>query len=158
MHISNEPRKKTRKLLSFSKRRASRPIISANVTLLPFEPGGVSGRKKLNTLILTVNQKANYSSEDKTLTASLVVNPLVVSSQEADLTFRDTPIDTVFGSLERAYGINIVYDPRLAERTFTAAFTTETMYEKMDVICKTLNARYEVIDGKIVVYNVDVSQ
>lgn len=110
--------------------------------------------KKINSLILTANQKANYSAEDKTLTATLVTNPAILSTKEINFTYDATSIDSVFRSIENAYGIDIIYDEKsIGRRTFTATLTTESMYEKMDIICKTIGARYEIIDGKIVVYS-----
>jgi len=137
--------------------KVSVEVLSGIVSVYSYidtKPNGESGGKKLNTLILTANQKANYSSEDKTLMATLVPNPLVVSSQTMDFKFKNAPIDSVFSTIGKAYGINIIYDDKsLAKRTFTATLTTETMYEKLDIICKTINAGYEVIDGKIIVYS-----
>lgn len=109
--------------------------------------------KKLNSLILTTNQKANYSSEDKTLMATIVPDPVVISPQKINFNFEDTFLDSVFRVIEKAYGIDVIYDEKsLAKRTFTARLDNESLYDKMDIICKAFNAHYEVIDGKIVVY------
>lgn len=115
--------------------------------------------KKINALILTANQKANYSSEDKTLMAAIVDKPIIVSGQQTNFQFQDAAIGAVFKSINKGYGIDIVYDEKsFANRTFTATLTTESLYEKMDIICKAINARYEIIDGKIVVYSNDLNE
>ncbi|MGI8635580.1 MAG: FecR family protein, partial [Segetibacter sp.] len=138
-----------------SGKKVSVEVISGIVSVYSFIDKGSNeetGHKKLNSLILTVNQKASYSGEDKTLMASIVSNPVVVSTQPINFRYENTSIDSVFKSIEQAYGINIIYDEKsLAKRTFTATLATETMFEKMDIICKALNARYEIIDGKIAV-------
>lgn len=138
-----------------SGKKVSVEVISGIVSVYSFIDKGSNeetGHKKLNSLILTVNQKASYSGEDKTLMASIVSNPVVVSTQPINFRYENTSIDSVFKSIEQAYGINIIFDEKsLAKRTFTATLTTETMFEKMDIICKALNARYEIIDGKIAV-------
>lgn len=114
--------------------------------------------KKINALILTANQKADYSGEDKTLMAAIVEKPIILSHQSNDFNFQDAAIDSVFRSIKKGYGIDIVYDEKsFANRTFTATLTTESLYEKMDIICKAINARYEIIDGKIVVYNNEIN-
>ncbi len=140
-----------------SNKKVSVEVISGIVSVYSYidkRSNEETGSKKLNALILTANQKANYSSEDKTLMAAIVTNPVLVSAEEVNFKFEDTSIDSVFKSVEKGYGIDIVYDEKsLAKRTFTATLTTESMYEKMDIICKALNARYEIIDGKIVVYS-----
>ncbi len=138
-------------------KKVSVEVISGMVSVYSYinkKPKEETSSKKLNSLILTANQKANYSGEDKTLMATIVENPVIVSTQKIDFKFEDTPVDFVFRSITNAYGIEILYDEKsFANRTFTSALTTETLYEKLDIICKALNARYEVIDGKIVVYN-----
>ncbi len=138
-------------------KKVSVEVISGMVSVYSYinkKPKEETSSKKLNSLILTANQKANYSGEDKTLMATIVENPVIVSTHKIDFKFEDTPVDFVFRSITNAYGIEILYDEKsFANRTFTSALTTETLYEKLDIICKALNARYEVIDGKIVVYN-----
>jgi len=107
---------------------------------------------KLNELVLTVNQKATFNREDQSLKATIVDEPLVVKQPDNLFYFRNTAADQVFHSLENAYAVDIIFDPKLFEnRTFTASLSNETLYEKLDIICKILGARYEVIDGKIVV-------
>lgn len=121
--------------------------------IVTIDSDDIPDSRELNTIVITANQKANYSSIYNTLVAGIVENPVVIPSHETNFRFKDTPIDTVFKAIENAYGIDIVYDEKiLAHRTFTAVLTTETMYEKIDIIAKALNARYELIGGKIVLY------
>lgn len=109
--------------------------------------------KKLNSVILTRNQKANYSSVDRTLMTSVVEQPVAVNDKIFDYTFSDTPIKEIFKKMVDGYGIEIIYDEKiLAERTFSADLSKTTMYEKLNIICKAINSWYEIIDGKIVVY------
>jgi ferric-dicitrate binding protein FerR (iron transport regulator) len=140
---------------SESDKKVSVEVVSGIVAVYSYIDKGIyddSSSKKLNSLILTANQKASYSSEDKTLMASIVENPVIISSSIVDFEFEDTSIDSVFSRIQRAYGISIIYDDKiLAKRTFTATLGRESLYEKLDIICKTINASYEVIDGKIVV-------
>lgn len=109
--------------------------------------------KKLNSLILTRNQKAFYSSEDKTLLASFVEEPIAVNEKVFNYTFSDTPIKQIFENIKEGYGIEIIYDEKLlANRTFTADLSQTSMYEKLSIICKAINTRYEITDGKIIIY------
>jgi len=137
--------------------KVSVEVISGIVSVYSFinnKPGKEKESKKLNALILTANQKANYSSEDKTLMAAIVTNPAVLLNGGIDFKFKGTPVDSVFKAIEKAYGINIIYDEgSFKNRSFTATLNLESMYDKLDIICKALNSRYDVIDGKIVIYN-----
>lgn len=140
-----------------SDKKVSVEVMSGMVSVYSYinnNSRGEAGSKKINSLILTPNQKANYSGEDKTLVAAIVENPVIVSPRQIDFMYEDTPIDSVFKSIKTGYGIEIIYDEKsLAKRTFTATLTSGTLYEKMDIICKALGCRYEMIDGKIVVYS-----
>jgi ferric-dicitrate binding protein FerR (iron transport regulator) len=109
--------------------------------------------EKLNSVILTRNQKANYSNEDRTVMASVVEQPVAINNKIFNYTFSDTPIKQIFQNIEEGYGIEIIYDEKvLAKRTFTADLSQISMYDKLSIICKVLNTRYEIIDGKIIIY------
>ena len=109
--------------------------------------------KKEYSLVLTQNQKANYSEADEKLVATLVNNPVEIAPNTTNLNFQNTSVDKIFDTISAAYGIDIVFDKALfAKRTFTAELAKESLYEKMDIITKALNARYEIKDGKIFVY------
>jgi hypothetical protein len=36
--------------------------------------------------------------------------------------------------------------------TVTASFQTETLYEKLALICEIIQAKYEIVDGEIMIY------
>lgn len=107
-------------------------------------------------MVLLPNQKAVFDRDDVRLTKSLVEQPalVVAPTRPNAFDFEDTPAPQVFASLERAYGIDIVFDQELlAECPLTATLTNQPLYDKLNVICKALEARYEVIDGQIVIYS-----
>lgn len=109
--------------------------------------------QRLNSLILTRNQKASFSKIDRTLIASVVAKPVALNEQVFNTAFTDTPLKTIFKNMEDCYGIPVIYDDKVfAGRTLTADLNKTTMYEKLDIICKTINARYEINDGKVVIY------
>ncbi|QKJ28776.1 FecR family protein [Mucilaginibacter mali] len=109
--------------------------------------------QKLNSLILTRNQKASFSKIDRTLIASVVAKPVAANEQVFNEAFADAPLKTVFKKMEDCYGIPVIYDDKVfASRTLTADLSKTTMYQKLDIICKTINARYEINDGKVVIY------
>jgi ferric-dicitrate binding protein FerR (iron transport regulator) len=106
------------------------------------------------TLVLTPNQRAVYLRDAVQLRKDLIEQPapLVSPGELGRLVFEETPVTTVFEALERAYGVHIVYDAEaLAECTLTATLNDESLYEKLDLISKTLGLRHEVMDAQIVI-------
>jgi len=109
---------------------------------------------KLNSLVLTRNQKASYSVKDNSLIASIVENPELAKELKNNYHFSDTAIDSIFRAIHEGYGIEIIYDKKaFSKRTLTADLNNADLYQKLNIICRAANARYEVIDGKIIIYN-----
>jgi hypothetical protein len=66
--------------------------------------------------------------------------------------FDDTPVSEVFAVLEKSYSVDIVYDEELMHNCpLTASLTNESLFEKLNIICKAVEARYSLIDGQIVI-------
>lgn len=107
---------------------------------------------KLDGLVLTPNQQIVYSTQETQLKKSLIENPVLLqlASQQQSFAFKRTPIADVFATLEESYGVPIVFDKDLMRACYlTAAFTDEPLFEKLDLICKTINASYKQVDGTI---------
>ena len=106
-------------------------------------------------LILYPNQMAVYARAPEKLTRSLIENPVLIKSSHkvsSDFNFEATPITTVFETLEKGYGVSIVYDTEVLKNcTITAPLENETLYEKLDLICKVIRASYEVVDAQVVI-------
>ena len=65
-----------------------------------------------------------------------------------DFTLDD--LKQVFATLERAYGIPLMYDESvISSCSLSVNVGNETFYEKLDLICRAINASYESIDGSI---------
>lgn len=126
-----------------SRRRASVEVRTGRVS--------VARRDAAQTeLILTPNQQATFDGND--LARTLVTQPtlLEVPARNPSFVFENTPIAEVFGTLERAYGIPIDFDAdRMRTCALTAPLGDEPLFSKLDIICKTLGARYEIRDARI---------
>ena len=112
--------------------------------------------RELEGVVLTPNQKIVFEREQVRLAKSLVENPQVLPGASAAnrFAFDDTPLPRVFDTLERAYGVDIVFDEELlANCPLTAELTDQPLFEKLDVICRVIEARYEVMDGQIIIYS-----
>ena len=63
------------------------------------------------------------------------------------------PIVKVLGQLETAFGVKIIYDADiLTQCNLTASLSEEPLFDKIAIICETIQARYEIADGQIVIY------
>ncbi len=104
-------------------------------------------------VLLVPNQQAVYVREEATLTKSLVEAPALLNAAAGQsFEFRDAPLRDVFARLEQAYGVDIVYDEELMrECALNVSLEDMPLYDKLRVICKTVEAQYEILDSHIVV-------
>ena len=105
-------------------------------------------------LVLTPNQQATYDPVRNTLSRTITAKPEIIRSPEKypDFNFKDTDIDEVFMTLESSYGVTIEYDQQtFVKCSLTAQLGSEPLFKKLDIICKTIDATYEVWGTKIVV-------
>lgn len=113
--------------------------------------------READGILLLPNQQAVLSRAEIRLVKALVENPVVleeelVAPDQHAFQFQAAPASEVFGALEKAYGIDIQYDAALFEKCqFSADLTDETLYEKLDVICKSLEATYQILDAQIII-------
>lgn len=121
-------------------------VTSANETGLPNQLGGI---------ILTPNQELVYEKAKQKFQKGLLENPLVIfpdAGNQKDLSYEDVSLEKVFAQLSKIYGVNIVYDNELLRKcTVTADLRNETFYRQLELICKAIGARYEIIDGQVVI-------
>ncbi len=106
-------------------------------------------------IILTPNQQVIFTKETAKMVKTLVEVPIIIvqsSIVQHDFNFVQTSVSKAFGILEQAYGVKISYDEKILRGcTITAPLEDETLYEKLDIICKITRSSYEVLDGQIVV-------
>jgi hypothetical protein len=62
------------------------------------------------------------------------------------------PVKKIFDVLETKYDVDIVYDEtNFASCVLTTSMTNESLYERLEIICKAINARYEIKESTIVI-------
>ncbi|WP_254560079.1 FecR family protein [Dyadobacter diqingensis] len=123
----------------------------------------VSSKQDLNTempqstlkeVMLTANQKVDYKKGDLQFEKTLTSNPVMIdrSATPRDFEFTDAPLKNIFNRLEKAYGIPIIFDEnQVKDCSLTASLGDEPLFQKLDMICKTMKAHYVVVDGRILV-------
>lgn len=110
--------------------------------------------RELEGIVLAPNQQITLERTALRLSRSLVPDPqmLEIPEQKVSFDFDDLPALKVIESLEKAYGIDIVYDEDLlANCKLTAHLNDEPLNDKIRLICEGLQAHYEVIDGQFVI-------
>ncbi|UOQ71576.1 FecR family protein [Hymenobacter cellulosilyticus] len=103
-------------------------------------------------VLLLPNQQVVYSAAQRRLKKELVDRPVLLAPQP--LEFEARPVAEVLEALEKAYGVNIVYDKaRLASCTVSITFYDEPLFEKLGLLCKSLGAYYTLSDANILIHS-----
>lgn len=112
-------------------------------------------------VILTPNQQVSYFPENKVFVTGIVKNPVLILPEplrETQLAilpsfnYDETAISDVLRDLEKAYGIEIIVEnEHLNSCPLTADLSESSLYTKLDIICATLKATYEVRGTKILI-------
>lgn len=100
-----------------------------------------------NGIILNPNQKIRFDSEVKVLVPELVEEPLVVHAPEkkALFVFEEMPLPKVVSMIQDVYGIEIVLESAALENcVFTGDINDLPLYSQLKLICKSINANYEL--------------
>ncbi|GAB3169470.1 FecR family protein [Telluribacter humicola] len=129
-------------------------VLSGKVSVYTTKPAHSPQDREVKGLILTANQAAIYEKEARQLTKTLVANPtqVKVSPTPVDFIYDEVALPTILNELEVHYGIPIQYDKQsFYNCRITATLTNETLYEKLDMLCKTVSASYEIVDGQILI-------
>ncbi|GAA4414362.1 FecR family protein [Nibrella viscosa] len=135
-------------------RKISVQVLSGKVSVYKHKPEQTPATKEVSGLILTANQAAIFEKSDGHLTKTLVANPALVetSSRTVDFVYDEVPLPTILRELESSYQIPIQFDEQsFAACNVTAALTSESLYQKLDLLCKSVSASYEITDGQIVI-------
>ncbi len=108
-------------------------------------------------VILTANQRVKYTPLTHSFETGLVTNPIPLTSKkempEAEsFAFEDVPITAVIGKLEKTYGIEIILENEaLTGCLFKGDITHQPLFTKLDLLCSSINAGYEVRGTRILI-------
>ena len=106
---------------------------------------------KLDGLIVNPNQQVIYDLVNHQLRKTIIDEPVVLATNlPQTFVFNSTPLKEVFKTLQNTYGITIIYDESVINScSLSASMGDENFYEKLELICKAINASYESIEGTI---------
>ncbi|WP_316836583.1 FecR family protein [Pedobacter nutrimenti] len=107
-------------------------------------------------VVLVPNQKTIFLPDAGHFTTTLADNPIPVQVKDqpknADYKFNETPVSEVLSQLETTYGIKIfIQDEALKNNTFTGNLSEQNLYNKIDFLCQSINASYQLSGTTIVI-------
>jgi ferric-dicitrate binding protein FerR (iron transport regulator) len=111
----------------------------------------------LNGLVLTPNQSVEYLADShqlirRTDTTTTFAQPGTLTVAKQSFDFDETPVSEVFRTLEKAYGVDIVYDEsQLGNCSLSATLVGQPFHEKISVVCKALEAQYSFQGNQVVI-------
>ncbi len=106
-------------------------------------------------LLVTSNQKVTLEIRDSRLVKTLSDAPEVVPGKSGLIRsgYVNTPVSQVLKELKEAYQIDIVFDEELLSGCpLTAVLTDQSLKEKLEIICEAIEAKYEILDGQVMIY------
>jgi transmembrane sensor len=106
-------------------------------------------------VILTPNQQVSFSKIEERFVKSIVEKPTeIIEVVKEEFRFEEAPMAKVFSLLEKTYGISVIYDSKTMEGCFlTANLEEESLYEKLNIICKITKSTYEIVDAQIIIHS-----
>lgn len=132
-------------------------VQSGQVSVYFPEKTGKPIRDKQNKdgVLLLPNQEVVFERLTAQFKKSLVQNPILLevpSQTKISFEFDETPVSEAFERLEKAYGIDIIFDKEALENCqITASLNQETLYQKLNIISQIIGGIYETVDGQIVI-------
>ncbi|GAB3769210.1 FecR family protein [Spirosoma horti] len=146
----------TFKIRAFSKENNIRvQVLSGQVSV--YRDHANSARVHQKGVLLLPNQQVVFTRETDQFDKSLVNQPLVIKppgrvKQSAAFVYNETPISQVLKEVKEAYGIDILYNKEaLIDCQLTSSMDGLSFDQKLMIICKTVGATYDVIDGQVVI-------
>jgi transmembrane sensor len=105
-------------------------------------------------LVLFPNQKVEFGIVEDRFVRTLVEKPTMLApiSELKQFLFRNAPVSAIFEVLQRAYGVELIYDKDLLSNCYlTTTLTNESLFERLDIICAAIEANYKIIDAQIII-------
>ncbi|MDQ6477192.1 FecR domain-containing protein [Dyadobacter sp. LHD-138] len=102
--------------------------------------------------ILNPNQQVTFNKKSLALNKKNIENAVLLNLpvESHDFSFNRTKLKDVFSLLEKSYGLHIDFDQDLtANCSITAELGDEPVYEKLEMICAVINAKFEAKGGNI---------
>ena len=119
------------------------------------------GVNEPKAVVLTPNQQLTFDQSGERLTPVIAehTNTVQPVTETVSLDFDEVPLPTVFERLEKLHNVDLVYDENvLKDCRLSASLSDEPLFVKLRLICKTMGARYQVINNQIVIQSTGCNQ
>ncbi|MCE7042826.1 FecR family protein [Dyadobacter sp. CY312] len=142
-----------------NKKQVEVSVVTGKVSVFQKDNNRDYARENIKSgVVITANQRVKYLRENHTFITSLVEMPVPVLAgnqpvlTNADFKFEDQPLSEIVEKLELAYGIKIVLDNEsLNGCLFTGDIAKQPLFTKLDLLCSSIDASYEVRGTSILV-------
>ena len=132
-------------------------VSSGRVAVYEHGEKGTRG-KKSNGVIVTPNQKVVYKIDSRLFETALVDEPQPIAVPRRDsvaapsFAFEEAPLSAVLEAMEHVYGIEVMAEnEKLYDCSFTGDLTRQPLYTKLEIICQSIGAAYEIKGTRILV-------
>jgi transmembrane sensor len=128
-------------------------VQTGRVSVYTDQPGKEKNPQKPD-IILTPNQQIVYNRNENTMLRSLVEEPQPIPAEEKTrrMRFEEASVAEIFGALERVYGVDISFDKnRFSSCVLTTSISDGGIYNRLDIICEAIGAKYTVSESQIVI-------
>ncbi len=136
------------------KAKSSVSVTSGKVKVYPSNKADAYGNHREDQAIyLLPNQKVVFDANSNVFEKGIVAEPvqLTEAGNTKDFYYTDASVNNILRDLETAYGVTIRRDKTLFESCkVTAPLGDLPLFRKLDIICQTIGATYEVFGTEIV--------
>jgi hypothetical protein len=128
-------------------------VKTGKVSVYARTSGAVADEVESNEeVILTPNQEVIYNMTKENFSKKLVAEPQIILEKPTlfETQYDGAPVVKILNVLEENYGIDIEFDEEaLSNCILTTSMSEEGLYERIEIICKAIGAKYEVTDTAI---------
>jgi ferric-dicitrate binding protein FerR (iron transport regulator) len=126
-------------------------VKTGKVSVLPSD--NLSMQMKTSPVVLIPNQQVIYNRQEKSMHKTLVDEPKMITEKTVrESNYTNALVVEILNALEKDYGINVEYNNEaLKDCTLTSDMTEEDFYERIDIICNAIGAKYEIQDTTVVI-------
>lgn len=104
-------------------------------------------------VLLLPNQQVVFKRTGEQFNKALVENPVLLPAAPIGaFIYDEAPVLQVLKEIEVAYGVDIVYSDELLQSCeLTANLSEEPLRGKLDILCRSIGATYEIVDAQIII-------
>lgn len=128
-------------------------VLSGQVSVYQEKELNLESRSEKAGVLLLPNQQVIFKRENEQFNKVLVEKPsLLTPTSPEQFVYDEKPVNHVLADIETAYGVDIVFSQELLQACeLTANLTEESLRGKLDIICRSIGATYEIVEAQIII-------